>query len=382
METNYAPPYRSSRKDIISNFQFINSQPDISALLNALPYFVTILDANRQIVFLNSALKSFLNMDAKASIGKRPGELVNCIYSNEMKYGCGTSKNCKFCGAVNSILESQVSDKMITKDCRIVSSQGDSWTNFEFSVSSSSIKINEKRFTLFSLIDISDKKRRYVLEKIFFHDIINSAGALNGVLNYLRENEKDKDLTALLNVASNVSRELIDEILSQKQVLEAENNELIIDLKPCNSIAVMNAVVDTMSNHSVSEEKKISVDNNSVNLDFISDERIVKRILINMVKNALEAIRKGEQVLLRASLEGDNIVFSSNNPGLIPDDIQLQIFQRSFSTKGENRGIGAYSMKLHTEKYLKGKLYFTSDKNGGTTFYCELPMREVKGVKS
>ena len=67
-------------------------------------------------------------------------------------------------------------------------------------------------------------------------------------------------------------------------------------------------------------------------------------------------------------------VFSVNNPGVIPDDVGLQIFQRSFSTKGHGRGLGTYSMKLFGENYLNGKVYFQSDDKKGTTFTIELKL--------
>jgi sensor histidine kinase regulating citrate/malate metabolism len=51
----------------------------------------------------------------------------------------------------------------------------------------------------------------------------------------------------------------------------------------------------------------------------------------------------------------------------------MQIFQRSFSTKGTGRGIGTYSVKLLTEKYLQGEVSFISTKEFGTTFYITIP---------
>lgn len=65
----------------------------------------------------------------------------------------------------------------------------------------------------------------------------------------------------------------------------------------------------------------------------------------------------------------NDVEFAVHNNGVMPEDMQLQIFQRSFSTKGSNRGIGTYSIKLFTERYLKGKVWFTSEKDEGTTFY-------------
>jgi sensor histidine kinase regulating citrate/malate metabolism len=65
-----------------------------------------------------------------------------------------------------------------------------------------------------------------------------------------------------------------------------------------------------------------------------------------------------------------------HNPTYIEEDIQLQVFNRYFSTKGLNRGLGTYSMKLLTEGYLQGKLYFNTDPVKGTTFFLTIPFRE------
>jgi signal transduction histidine kinase len=56
------------------------------------------------------------------------------------------------------------------------------------------------------------------------------------------------------------------------------------------------------------------------------------------------------------------------------EEVQLQIFQRSFSTKASSgRGIGTHSMKLLGERYLGGRVEFTSRDGEGTTFRITLP---------
>ena len=65
--------------------------------------------------------------------------------------------------------------------------------------------------------------------------------------------------------------------------------------------------------------------------------------------------------------------FTVHNPEVMPKEVQLQVFQRSFSTKGEaGRGIGTYSMKLFGERYLGGKVAFVSSSSEGTTFRLAL----------
>ena len=57
----------------------------------------------------------------------------------------------------------------------------------------------------------------------------------------------------------------------------------------------------------------------------------------------------------------------------MPPKVQLQVFQRSFSTKGLGRGLGTYSMRLLTQRYLGGTVSFSSKEGEGTEFRARYP---------
>ena len=104
-----------------------------------------------------------------------------------------------------------------------------------------------------------------------------------------------------------------------------------------------------------------------------TDRLLLLRVLGNMLKNALEATPQGQAVTVDCLDEGEEVVFVVHNPGVIPEQVQLQVFQRSFSTKGQpGRGIGTYSMKLLGEQYLGGKVEFVSRCPEGTIFTLAL----------
>jgi sensor histidine kinase regulating citrate/malate metabolism len=60
----------------------------------------------------------------------------------------------------------------------------------------------------------------------------------------------------------------------------------------------------------------------------------------------------------------------------MPPEIQLQVFQRSCSTKGDGRGTGTYSIRL-LSSYLLGAASFSSTPEEGTTFHVTLPQQPL-----
>jgi len=101
-----------------------------------------------------------------------------------------------------------------------------------------------------------------------------------------------------------------------------------------------------------------------------------------MLKNAVEAASENETLHLNAleSEDKKEFIFEIKNKAHIPENTQLQIFNRSFSTKGKDRGLGTYSMKLIGERYLNGKVGFTSNPEEGTKFYLRIKKNPDKNL--
>lgn len=217
---------------------------------------------------------------------------------------------------------------------------------------------------------------REVLERIFFHDIMNLAGGIQGVASVLnnRTNGQTKELIEMIMTASDL---LIDEVKAQKQLRLAENGELPLNIETVNSCCILTDLMKIYKNHEVAERKTITV-KCSEPAQIKCDRAILTRIIGNMMKNALEATSPGGEIKTGCIVHHDTgeVEFFVNNPSCIPQDIQGRIFQRSFSTKDKGRGLGTYSMKLLGEKYLKGTVGFTTDATSDTTFFIKLKQAE------
>ena len=363
---------RSTRTEIEASKGLVLSRDLFPATLNAIPASVLILNSNNQIVYGNNALlKTLCIQDLAQVTGLRPGELLGCGHSFEGVDGCGTSIFCSACGVFNSIQACRREESQCESECSLNLKK--TGVALAFKVTSTPLCIEGERFTVMVLCDIADEKRRFTLERIFFHDIMNLAGGIKGISHLLMESGSgvDKSLSEAVLEASDALIALIEE---QRELFLAEKGELQVTPENLDSIQVVKQAIELCRHHELASGKTVLLDPASERVFFEADRSILLRILGNMIKNALEATPLGGMVAVASILAMDakEVELSVMNPSFIPANVQLKIFQRSFSTKGNGRGLGTYSIKLLTEKYLDGHVGFTSDEKAGTSFFVKL----------
>jgi len=368
--TEFAPAERENLDVIQDKYHQLLELPEIRTITDSIPDVLMILNSKRQVVYANLRLSELLGIESIDKVlGLRPGEILNCQHSNKNKGGCGTTIFCSKCSAVNAIQQSLIG-QISVEECRIIDHDNNA---YDFKVWASPYEYNGNKYSIFAIQDISSEKRRNALERIFFHDITNTAGGLLGISQVIKESPEE--ITEFKDILFDIASTLMDEINAQRILVSAENGSLEISNDPVNTLDLLNSVKNIYQNHLVAKSKTINIDKDSVDTTFFTDHTLLKRILGNLTKNALEAVNEGSAVHLGVRTKDDKIVFWVQNSTVMPFDVQLQIFQRSFSTKGLGRGLGTYSVKLLTEKYLGGKVDFKSNENEGTIFYVELPLK-------
>lgn len=369
--TEFASPGRSDGEQMDRQVYLISQVPLLSSYFDAIPLLVLILNEHRQIVYANRATVAAFGMpNREALYGLRPGEALNCIRASESHAGCGTTSFCRECGAVRSILAGFEGGGAV-EECRITPKGGAN--PFNFGVTSTRYVVENERFVVCTIADISHEKQREVLERIFFHDVNNTLTVIKACLDLMplhstaRENELAEKIAAGINM-------LINEIGTQQGLLEAEDGNLSLEFCELHSLELLREIELMYQCYDYTLTKSIQVDEAAIDVAFSSDKIQLTRIIGNMVKNALEASSSGDQVRVGCNQGQDGqICIWVQNSQYMPPDVQAQIFNRSFSTKGIGRGVGTYSMKLFGERYLKGKVSFTSSPENGTTFSIFLP---------
>lgn len=247
----------------------------------------------------------------------------------------------------------------------------------DFELREEFVQVDGDEYWIVTLIDRRDESRRRTLEKVFLHDILNTAGGVQGLSEVMVDAEPG-DMEYLKDTVKHLADQLVDEITAQRDFLSAESGDLIIDPRPLNAGEMARMVAQRYRNHPVTEDRQVVLVGEEAPVVFQSDPTVVSRVLGNMVKNALEASPKAGVVTVDygrkpAPTGRAEVWFSVHNAGFIPAEIQSRIFTRSFSTKGTGRGLGTYGMRLLCERFLGGRVEFRSHPTDGTVFTITLP---------
>lgn len=325
----------------------------------------------REIVYANDLFCGLSSRAGTALIGSRIGEALGCIRATDPPNGCGTTPACEWCGAAQALRDARRDRVPVSKECRIVGSDEISTGTMNFRVTCTPLLIGDVPVVMIVFKDSSDSRRRQALERIFFHDALNAAGGLRGLMSIWEHLPAD-EANVMAPAAARLATQLVDELESYRDLLAAEQGTLPVVQAPIQPARVLDDVRTLYVAHDVGVGRTIALDVDDAAPTVHSDVVLLRRILGNLVKNALEASRVGEVVTMRHRDEGDRARFSVHNPAIMPDSARFQVFQRSFSTKGRGRGLGTYGSKLIAEQFLGGRLGFdvTAD---GTTFTLTLP---------
>lgn len=375
-DSAFAPASRADEATIRRQRTEFMAEPIASTMLEAMPGPAMVLNPQRQIVAVNAELTALVGVDGvERLLGERPGEMVGCVHSKERRGGCGTSESCATCGAVNAILEAQRTRGRAVKECRIVTEGAGGGGALDFRVFAHHVQFGFERFVILGLTDISGEKRRQVLERTFFHDLVNEVGGLYGLAEILADEGVDPEVAneCRLDILR-LSGSVLDEIQAHRQMLAAERGTLAVRREPIAARGMLEEVVHAYRHHPVAEGRTLALAPGA-DTRIESDPALVRRVLGNLLKNAIEATPSGGTITVGCEPGEGTVTFVTHNPGVMPRDVQLQVFQRSFSTKGgEGRGIGTYSVKLFSERFLGGRVGFTSDAERGTEFRVTLPI--------
>jgi signal transduction histidine kinase len=121
---------------------------------------------------------------------------------------------------------------------------------------------------------------------------------------------------------------------------------------------------------------------NNPNLKVDSDK--IKRVFINLIKNAVDAMPNGGKLTIDSKQINDVLELSFSDTGTgISDEVMPKLFSPLFTTKAQGMGFGLAICKRLIEAHA-GTISVKTAKGKGTTFIVTLPIEpkpEIGGEK-
>lgn len=202
------------------------------------------------------------------------------------------------------------------------------------------------------------------------HEIRNPLGGIEIFAGLLRDELEEGD----------GRRSHLDKIIREVQHLKTIINEFLIYARPRTPVLepfplreVIDDVLFLLAADAESRELSLTVELVDRDLTVHADGEQVKRALLNLVRNAVQASPSGGRVEIVAQRHDDRvrIAIKDYGPGIHPDHIK-QIFDPFFTTKGAGAGLGLSIVKSIVEEN-DGEIWVESVPGEKTVFYVVLP---------
>jgi len=257
----------------------------------------------------------------------------------------------------------------------------------QLSIKAANFKIKNRNIKLISLqnikteIDQSEVDAWQKLIRVLTHEIMNSVSPIkllsSSLIDMFEENNEIKTIDEITNTTIQDSVFGLKTIRKRSSGLSnfVENYKSLTQISKANfsdfKICELFKQINTLLKSEL-EQKSIQFDLNCQPQDLIihADEKLIEQVLINLIKNASEALKNSTNPIIKIEAEFINefvqIKVSDNGPG-ISSELQDNIFIPFYTTKEKGSGIGL-SLSRQIMNLHGGNISVKSEPDNGTAF--------------
>ncbi len=236
-----------------------------------------------------------------------------------------------------------------------------------------------------AVVVFHDNTRRRRLERIRKDFVSNVSHELKTPLTSIRGYSE----TLLEETLKPVEQDFVERIHRNAQQLEAivddllqlsllESRELKLKLVPIDFEALMAELRRPFEETLRQQSLSITVNNRAAVETFLGAEAFIKRVLGNLLDNALKYTERGG-IVIEVNWQGSELQFAVKDSGVgIPKNDLERVFERFYrvsTTRARDpRGTGlGLAIAKHVIQLHEGKIWLESEVNRGTTVYFTLP---------
>ena len=221
------------------------------------------------------------------------------------------------------------------------------------------------------------------------HDIRTPINGICGMVNmadhYADDIEKQKEYRTKVKEASNLLLELVNEVLDMSKL---ESGEVVLEEVPFNLIKISEEVLVVIEQIAAEQNIQIVWEKKEItHRDLIGSPRYVKRVMMNILSNAVKYNRENGQIYISCmeipseQPETTTMEFVCRDTGTgMSEEFQKHVFEpfaqehTGSRTKFAGTGLGMPISKKLIEK-MGGTITFESTEGRGTIFVIRVPFR-------
>ncbi len=265
--------------------------------------------------------------------------------------------------------------------------------DLHLSVKASLIRLRINSYTILSIQNIREALEDKEIEswkkliRVFTHEIMNSITPITTLTTTIKRRFL---LDGIRKSPTELSESDINDVFESTDIIEERSHGLISFVERYRSLTRLPDAKFTYFEATellqqierlYSEQFKIHhIDFKSIinpgNLKLFADQKLIEQVLINLLKNSMDALNGNEsgKISLEVCQERNKSIIQVKDDGCgIPDDIRENIFMPFFSGKEGGSGIGL-SLSKQIIRMHKGTIIASSGPEWKTIFTIELPM--------
>jgi two-component system sensor kinase FixL len=354
------------------------------ALLSAAVDGIIVIDAKGRIQLINQACERLFGYTPEEVVDRNVSMLMPAPYREEHD------------GYLTHYRET--GERRIIGIGREVTGQRKDGTTFPMYLSVGEAKVEGETIYVGIVRDLTDRevaeRRLRELQAELLHvSRLSAMGQMGSALAH----ELNQPLTAIMNYGKAAARTLemvdhpriakVQELIGKAVDQTARAGNIIRNLRsfvekreagrrPENLAKIIEEAIALGLVGSADANVKVKVDLDP-DIQVVVDKIQIQQVLINLIRNSVEAMERVPKRLLKVRSEAIDagfamVTISDTGPGL-PAEVRERLFQPFVTTKGSGMGIGLTICQTIVQAH-GGRIWFEPNPGGGVSFFFHLPL--------
>ena len=210
------------------------------------------------------------------------------------------------------------------------------------------------------------------------HDIRTCSSLISGEAQWIKHLHEENKLSLDESIgAMNKIEKYIERIERLTDDLSRKSQQSPLSFQKSNMADILKESVYLISSKASHYKIQTDIDYSLLQFSAEVDTRRLKRVFINIMMNAIDAMPDGGSLHIIVNRNKDcfEINFKDNGKG-IPESEIPNVWDKFFTTKKEGTGLGLAICKRIVESDHSGQIRIESEKNKGTTVIVKLPIKQ------